>query len=92
MAKMNLRGKKFLYKLTQVTTVITFTIGLIILCCWILFNEFKTTHNSNSFIIAIIFTVFFMLISGISDLISMKLKVSIRRDIKAKKAKKWWIY
>ena len=90
MKKMNLRGQKFIKKCADITFAVSVILSLIIFSIWMITCELKENHNTNIFKYVIISISILVVIAAISEYISEKFKVSIRREIKSIKAKNWW--
>ena len=90
MKKMNLRGRKFIKKWADRIFAISVILSLIIFSIWLITCEFKEDHNTTIFKYVVISISILVIISIISECISEKFKVSIRREIKSNKAKEWW--
>ena len=91
MKKMTLRGKKFIRNASQIISITTLITALTILCTWAVTCELKDTHSTTVFKnVGIVFLILFI-ISCIFDYIAIKTDTKIRREVKAIKAKTWWM-
>ena len=54
--------------------------------------EFSVEHDITAFKVSMVTFGICFIIASISDLIATKIRINIRRTIKAMKAKKWWKY
>lgn len=90
--KMTLRGKRFLNRLLQVISIISLFIGITIVSIWMITCEFSVEHDTGKFKFAMIAFSICFVIASITDLIATKIRINIRRIVKAKKAKTWWKY
>lgn len=90
--KMTLKGKRFIQNLFQIISIISLCIGVIVLSRWTILYEFSVEHDVTAFKLSMITFVVCFIIASISDLIATKIRINIRRTIKAKKAKTWWKY
>lgn len=92
MRKMNLRGKRFIKKVSDLTFMLSLSSIWIIFTIYVLFYELKETHSTELFKNVITILIILGIITGLCDYISERCKKSIRREVKAKKAKTWWIH
>ena len=90
--KMTIRGKRFIQNLFQIISIISLCIGVVVLSRWMILCEFSVEHDVTAFKVAMITFVVCFIIASISDLIATKIRINIRRIVKAKKAKTWWKY
>lgn len=91
MKNMTLRGKKFIKKSADVTFAVCIITAVLIFSIWMIICELNETHNTNTFKYIIIISIVLGIISCIAEYVSEKFRREIRRDIKAEKAKTWWL-
>lgn len=92
MRKMNLRGKRFIKKVSDLTFMLSLSFIWIIFTIYVLFYELKETHSTELFKNVITILIILGIITGLCEYISERCEKSIRREVKAKKAKTWWVH